>query len=355
MNPYFFAVFILLGLFNNAVANPTLTSADSESGRFEISSAGFNGGYLDIPFSIASKSKVRGIDFQTKFNESKLTFVGIVGQDPNLESFYYLNPNDKTLRLNANNYSGVGTGKILLKLRFKYNSTQITNADLIDTKVLLNGVPATTVLTDQLSMLMTDGSGHQFKISRSTNSITVTSSYAANLQINATSNVVTTYKASLLAGKATSVQLFNFTLGDYSIKISDGKLSTETLMSIKVLGYSTDFNNDGITNTQDYLLLSAKFGQKCVSGSACPTDINGDGVTDVQDYLIFMGQFNSNSCPTDLNKDGLTNISDYLEFTASYGRKCTAGKNCATDFNKDGITNVQDYLVFAAQYGRKCQ
>jgi len=355
MNRYLFAVFSLLSLFNNAFANPTLTSADSESGRFEISSTAFTGSYIDIPFSITSKSKVRGIDFQTKFNESKLTFVGIVGQDPNLESLFYLNPNDRTLRLTANNFSGIAIGKTLLKLRFKYNTKQITNADLINTKVLLNGIQATTVINDPLSLLMTDGSGHQFKISSSTNSITVTSSYAANLQINATSNVITTYKASLLAEQATTIKLFNFTLGDYSIKISDGKLSTETLMSIKTLGYSTDFNNDGITNTQDYLLLSAKFGQKCVSGSACPTDINGDGVTDVQDYLIFMGQFNSNSCPTDLNKDGLTNISDYLEFTASYGQKCTAGKNCATDFNKDGITNVQDYLVFAAQYGKKCQ
>jgi hypothetical protein len=355
MNRYFFVCLSLLGLLNSAFANPTLSSADSNSGKFVISSTAFQGSYLDIPFSITSKNKVNAIDFLTKFNESKLTFVGIVGQDPNLESFYYLNPNDRTLRFNANNYSGLSTGKTLFSLRFKYNTSNITNADLIDTKVLLNGIVATAVIIDSQSLVMTDGSGHKVQINSGSNSITVTSAFASKLEIIDTSNNIIRLKDSLISGQAKKIQLFNFGLGSFSIKVSDGKLSTDTLMSIKQLGYSTDLNNDGVTNTQDYLILSQNFGQKCTSGSKCPSDINGDGVTDVQDYLIFMSQFKSNTCPTDLNKDGLTDVKDYLVFSASFGQKCLAGKNCASDFNSDGITNVQDYLVLAAQFGKKCQ
>lgn len=355
MNRYFLVCFSLLGLFNNAFANPILTSADSNSGKFEISSIAFQGSYIDIPFSITTKNKVTAIDFLTKFNESKLTFIGIVGQDSNLESFYYFNPNDRTLRFNANNYSGISTGKKLFSLRFKYNTSNITNSDLTDTKVLLNGSPAIAVVTDSQSLTMTDGSGHKVCISSGSNSISVTSTFAAKIEISNPSTNQLRLTDSLISSQAKTIQLFNFGLGTFSIKVSDGKLSTESLMSIKQLGYSTDLNNDGVTNTQDYLILSEKFGQKCTLGSKCPTDINSDGVTDVQDYLILMSQFKNNNCPTDLNKDGLTDIKDYLEFSSSYGQKCTSGKNCASDFNSDGITNVQDYLVLAGQFGKKCQ
>ncbi len=344
-----------MGLLNSAFANPTLSSADSNSGKFEISSTAFKGEFVDIPFSITSKNKVTAIDLQTKFNESKLTLVGIIGKDANLDSFHYFNPNDRTLRFTANNYYGVSTGKILFSLRFKYNTTNISNSDLSDTKVLLNGIPAVAVVTTPLTLAMTDGTGRRFQINVGTNSLSVISSYGANFQINGINGNTVTYKDTLLAGQPKTVKLFNFGLGTFSIKISDGKLSTDSLMSIKQLGYSTDFNHDGLTNTQDYLILSEKFGQKCAPGSACPTDINGDGVTDVQDFLIFMGQYKNNTCPTDLNKDGLTDIKDYLIFSSSFGQKCSPGKNCTTDFNSDGITNVQDYLVLAGQFGKKCQ
>jgi hypothetical protein len=345
----------LLGMTNNAFANPTLSSADSNSGRFEISSTSFNGSYVDIPFSITSKNKVTGLDFQTKFNESKLTFVGIVGKDPTLDSLYYLNPNDRTLRFTANNISGVSPGKTLFSVRFKYNTSNISNSDLIDTKVLLNGSPVTAVIKDSKSIVMTDGSGHKVQIASSTNSITVTSAYAAKLDITVTGGNQLKLSDSLISGQAKTIQLFNFGLNTYTVKVSDGKLSTETLMVIKYLGYTSDFNNDGVTNTQDYLILTANFGQKCALGAVCPTDINGDGVTDIKDFLIFMGNYNKKTCPTDLNKDLMTDVQDYLILIGKFGQKCSPGTECTTDFNRDGVTNVQDYLVLISNFGKKCQ
>lgn len=57
-----------------------------------------------------------------------------------------------------------------------------------------------------------------------------------------------------------------------------------------VVSCATDFNNDGITDVNDFLIFAGAFGDTNVF--ATPTDINSDGITDVNDFLIFSGVFN---------------------------------------------------------------
>jgi hypothetical protein len=53
-----------------------------------------------------------------------------------------------------------------------------------------------------------------------------------------------------------------------------------------------DFNNDGVINVNDLLILLAEFG---CSGT-CVTDLNGDGLTTSTDATIFFGLFGT-TCP----------------------------------------------------------
>jgi hypothetical protein len=48
-----------------------------------------------------------------------------------------------------------------------------------------------------------------------------------------------------------------------------------------------DYNNDGIRNTPDMLVLLAAFG--CLSD--CPADLNGDDIVGTPDILIFLTVF----------------------------------------------------------------
>jgi hypothetical protein len=53
-----------------------------------------------------------------------------------------------------------------------------------------------------------------------------------------------------------------------------------------------DYNNDGMRNTSDLLILLGGF--SCTS--SCPTDLNGDDMTNTSDLLIFLGLFGT-PCP----------------------------------------------------------
>ena len=77
----------------------------------------------------------------------------------------------------------------------------------------------------------------------------------------------------------------------YSIPLTGGCASVNGTGTINVVvACSTDFNHDGITDVNDFLIFAGAFGNTNVA--ATPTDINSDGITDVNDFLVFSGAFN---------------------------------------------------------------
>ena len=55
----------------------------------------------------------------------------------------------------------------------------------------------------------------------------------------------------------------------------------------------------------------------------CPTDFNGDGTTDVQDFLILLGNINcQGQCVADLNNNGSTGTEDLLIFMSGFANAC---------------------------------
>ena len=78
---------------------------------------------------------------------------------------------------------------------------------------------------------------------------------------------------------ATSVYTFYSVVANHSISASF--LPGEPICS-------TDINQDGITNVNDFLLLVGYFNQTCT----CPEDINQDGIVNTNDFLLLLGKFN---------------------------------------------------------------
>lgn len=54
---------------------------------------------------------------------------------------------------------------------------------------------------------------------------------------------------------------------------------------------STDFNGDGITNIDDFLIFANELWVACTCGLVCPTDLDESGITDINDFLIFINEF----------------------------------------------------------------
>ena len=52
----------------------------------------------------------------------------------------------------------------------------------------------------------------------------------------------------------------------------------------------------------------------------CPSDFNEDGVVDVNDLLLLIAAWGScDACPEDLNGDGVVDVSDLLMLIAAWG------------------------------------
>ena len=55
--------------------------------------------------------------------------------------------------------------------------------------------------------------------------------------------------------------------------------------------------------------------------ASCPSDFNEDGVVDVNDLLLLIAAWGScDACPEDLNGDGVVDVSDLLMLIAAWVR-----------------------------------
>ncbi len=80
------------------------------------------------------------------------------------------------------------------------------------------------------------------------------------------------------------------TVGSYSVTITNASGCTSTSAPVQVVlnTLSSDFDNNGVTNVNDFLSIVGVFNLPCVG---CPQDMNNDGVVNVNDFLLFVSQF----------------------------------------------------------------
>ena len=83
------------------------------------------------------------------------------------------------------------------------------------------------------------------------------------------------------------------TVGIYSVTITNASGCSSTSPSVQVVlnTLPSDFDNNGITNVNDFLSIVGVFNLPCVG---CPEDMNNDGVVNVNDFLLFVSEFGLN-------------------------------------------------------------
>lgn len=94
-----------------------------------------------------------------------------------------------------------------------------------------------------------------------------------------------------------------------------------TLVDLNSTGLPVDVDIHFSSNTDCSLLVPGLF--NAPPSCFCPTDFNGDGTTDVQDFLVLLGNINCQGmCVADINNNGSTGAEDLLIFMSGFGNDC---------------------------------
>ncbi|MFM1930847.1 MAG: hypothetical protein RL226_150 [Bacteroidota bacterium] len=94
-----------------------------------------------------------------------------------------------------------------------------------------------------------------------------------------------------------------------------------TLTNLNSSGLPVDVSASFSADPSCNLTLSALF--DAPESCFCPTDFNNDGTTDIQDFLVFLSNIGcSGSCVADLNNNGQTGADDLLIFMAAFANDC---------------------------------
>src|SRR4051812_1072432 len=99
-----FTIEILLFFFGTIfIAVESNAAVDhNDSLIFDISQAIINGNQIDIPVLIHSDDTIYAVDFALTYDHSILTFDSVLNTTPYIQSFYYYNAGDSTLRFTSN-------------------------------------------------------------------------------------------------------------------------------------------------------------------------------------------------------------------------------------------------------------
>mgnify|MGYP000945540848 CR=1 FL=1 len=124
---------ILLGDVNGSYAAYTADGIlKSEDGEIilDLENAIVDGSTVNVPVSLSSKSPVNALDLAFMFNEDKLSFQTIEALNNGTDAENFLNPNDRTFRLSANNMDNFDLNSNVAMVTFESTDGTINKKDL---------------------------------------------------------------------------------------------------------------------------------------------------------------------------------------------------------------------------------
>ena len=92
------------------------------------------------------------------------------------------------------------------------------------------------------------------------------------------------------------------------------------------------------------LCISYAEGHMIYSDEDGVTDFNGDGKTDFDDFILFVAAFGSQQVQFDLNQNGLVDFPDFLVFISAFGQP---GSGSSGGTQGDAPMSAQAFQHFA--------
>jgi hypothetical protein len=104
----------------------------------DLANASLNGKTIALPLYIKTDDDINALDFSFKFNETKIELDTIIKQGT-FEMTYFLNPNDRKLRLTSYSVSDYKTDKKILTLYFNILGNNFDDKEIFNISGFLNG------------------------------------------------------------------------------------------------------------------------------------------------------------------------------------------------------------------------
>ncbi len=126
---------------NESCFNPlkinTIDARDSV--YYNLEGAQVSGDIVEIPVFIITDDIINALDFEMSFDTEKMTFLTIIDHTGHIQSTFFFNTNDSTLRFTSNSLTNYNTAVKIISIRFKMSSLCITGNDFFSVKNWLNG------------------------------------------------------------------------------------------------------------------------------------------------------------------------------------------------------------------------
>jgi hypothetical protein len=219
---------ILLGDVNGSYAAYTADGIlKSEDGEIilDLENAIVDGSTVNVPVSLSSKSPVNALDLAFMFNEDKLSFQTIEALDNGTDAENFLNPNDRTFRLSANNMDNFDLNSNVAMVTFESTDGTINKKDFNSTLGLLNGKPVQVTFakstsianyTDVLTIFPNPSNG----------TFNIVLKETANVQIMDINGKILKEVGTVNANTKQAINLENVSAGVYLMRVSNEHFSS---------------------------------------------------------------------------------------------------------------------------------
>jgi hypothetical protein len=140
-------------LLSNGSGNSVMVINAFDSVFFDVFQASVVGNQVEVPVYFRSDDIINAVDFEFKYDQTKLEYDTIVFAASYIEGLSFYNQNDSVVRLTSYSFTQPYTNdSVLFKIKFTLLSgTQICAGDLNSVGALLNGDACTAFVTDCLT------------------------------------------------------------------------------------------------------------------------------------------------------------------------------------------------------------
>jgi hypothetical protein len=126
--------------------------------------------------------------------------------------------------------------------------------------------------------------------------------------------------------------------------------TSDDLPSPPPIAIPADFNDDGLRNPADFLILQNHFGDPVDPGEN--GDVNGDGQVNAVDYNLFLNMGYKGGGVADLNNDNRIDTGDLETFLLAIGTSSPSSSlGSDGDFNEDGSIDADDFKILGQYWG----
>ena len=199
------------------------TELATDTAVFDLAHAAYTPGFVSVPVFLKSASVINGVDFATKFNETKLQFDTVMDQTTYLDDYSYFNTTDRTIRVTATSLTGgaIQANTVLFMIRFVNLDGAMSVADLDSLHGYINGSATIIKVTTPAVGIETNDVLHSIQIypNPATDVVKVIVAENATMQLFDFSGKLVLDNININANETNSIDLSTLANGVYSIKL----------------------------------------------------------------------------------------------------------------------------------------